>query len=174
MMQRTMFIVLMAAALSIPVAAQPAPPDDERGPQERRPGRPGKMQCCEDEQMPRHAGREMMEALKLTDPQKEQMAKLRTELEKKQVAIQGKIAVIRVDLKELFQAENPDRGAIEKKMKEVSDLQHQLKVNGLDHLFSVKGILTPEQQKIWKKHMLTMGEERMGMMQGRMKMRGGR
>ncbi len=179
MIQRTMFVLLMAAALSAPVVAQPAPPDDTRGPQDRHPGRPGHMQCCQDEQMPRHAGREMMEALNLTDAQKGQMEKLRTELEKKQVAVQGKIALLRVDLKELFQAENPDRGAIEKKMKEVSDLQHQLKVNGLDHLFAVKGILTADQQKIWKKHMLKMGEDRFGVgmgmgLGGRMMMRGGR
>ena len=91
------------------------------------------------------------------------MEKLRTELEKKQVTIHGKIAVLRVEMKELVQADNPDRNAIEKKMREVSDLQYQLKVNGLDHQFAVKGILTPEQQKIWKKHLLRMGEEQMGM-----------
>jgi Spy/CpxP family protein refolding chaperone len=166
MLQRTMFVMLMAAALSVPVLAQPAPSDDERGPQDRHQGRAGKMQCCDKEQMPRHAGREMMEELKLTDAQKGQMEKLRTELEKKQVAVQGRIAVLRVELKELFQAENPDRGAIEKKMKEVSDLQHQLKVNGLDHLFAVKGILTADQQKLWKQHMLKMGEERFGLGMG--------
>ena len=43
----------------------------------------------------------------------------------------------------------------------------------------MKGILTPEQQKEWKKHMLAMGEQRMGMGMGRegqmkMKMKRGR
>ena len=126
--------------------------------------------CCmnrDDERMPRHG--EMMEMLKLTDQQKGQMEKLRTDLQKKQVTAQGKIAVLRVELKELFQAENPDRTAIEKKMKEVSDLQHQEKLNGLDHLFAVKAILTPEQAKMWKEHMLRMGEEGMGMRMGMMR-----
>jgi Spy/CpxP family protein refolding chaperone len=156
MLKRTLLAALMAAAVVTPALAQPGP-DGERGPR-------GKHECCmnrNDEQMPRHG--EMMEMLKLTDQQKGQMEKLRTDLQKKQVTVQGKIAVLRIELKELFQAENPDRAAIEKKMKEVSDLQHQEKLNGLDHLFAVKAILTPEQAKMWKEHMLRMGEEGMGM-----------
>jgi nickel and cobalt resistance protein CnrR len=159
MLKHGSLALLMAAMIAVPLFAQPGPPADK--PKGHRAGR-GECVCREDgERMPMHG--KMMEALNLTDQQKGQMEKLRTELEKKQVAVQGKIAVLRVDLKELFQAENPDRSAIEKKMKEVSDLQHQLKINGLDHLFAVKGILTPDQQKIWKKHLLEMGEERMGM-----------
>ena len=174
MVKHGFLALLVAAAVAVPLSAQPGPPDERP---EHRAGRGGCV-CKEDgDRMPMH-GR-MMEALNLTDQQKVQMEKLRTELEKKQVTVQGKIAVLRVELKELFQAENPDRNAIEKKMKEVSDLQHQLKVNGLDHLFAVKGILTPEQQKEWKKHMLAMGEQRMGMGMGpegqmKMKMRRGR
>ena len=171
MVKHTFLALLVAAAVAVPLSAQPDPPDDRP---EHRQGRGGCV-CKEDgDRMPMR-GR-MMEALNLTDQQKGQMEKLRTDLEKKQVTVQGKIAVLRVELKELFQAENPERGAIEKKMKEVSDLQHQLKINGLDHLFAVKAILTPDQQKVWKKHMLAMGEERMGMRmgngpEGRMKMK---
>jgi Spy/CpxP family protein refolding chaperone len=175
MMKHQFLALLLAAAVAAPLSAQPGPPDDR--PEHRR----GRGECvCQEkgDRMPMHGN--MMEALNLTEPQKVQMEKLRTELEKKQVTVHGKIAVLRVELKELFQAENPDRSAIEKKMKEVSDLQHQIKINGLDHLFAVKAILTPEQQKMWKKHMLMMGEERMGMRmgngpEGRMKMKmGGR
>ena len=163
MIQRTMLTLLMAAALSAPVLAQPAPQGERQDPQDRHPGRGEAMSREDDERMPGHDGMRMMESLKLTEAQKGQMEKLRTELEKKQVTIHGKIAVLRVEMKELVQADNPDRNAIEKKMREVSDLQYQLKVNGLDHQFAVKGILTPEQQKIWKKHLLRMGEEQMGM-----------
>lgn len=179
MTHRTLFALLMAAALSAPLFAQPAPPDGPQDRDDRHPGRDAAMMREDHERMPMRGGREMMAALNLSEQQKTQMEKLRTELEKKQVTVQGKIAVLRVEMKELFQAENPDRGAIEKKMKEVSDLQHQMKVNGLDHMFAVKGILTPDQQKIWKKHMLQLGEERFGMgmgmgkgPEGRMRMRG--
>jgi hypothetical protein len=40
-------------------------------------------------------------------------------------------------------------------------------VNVLDHVFAVKGILTPEQQKIWKEHMREMGPEMKERMMGR-------
>jgi hypothetical protein len=53
-------------------------------------------------------------------------------------------------------------------MKEVSELQYQEKLNGLDHLFAVKAILTPEQQKMWKEHMKQMGPEMRERMMGRM------
>jgi Spy/CpxP family protein refolding chaperone len=62
-------------------------------------------------------------------------------------------------VKELFAAASPDKGAIEKKMKEVSELQFQEKVNGLDHLFAVRAMLTPEQQKLWKELMKNAGPE---------------
>ena len=159
MFKKMLLTALMAATVATPALAQPGPGG------ERRPR--GDRECCEN----RHEGRmprrgDMMEKLKLTDQQKVQMEKMRTELQKKQVTVQGKIAVMRIELKELFQAENPDRAAIEKKMKDVSDLQHQEKLNGLDHLFAVKAILTPEQQKMWKEHMLRAGGEGMGMMRG--------
>jgi Spy/CpxP family protein refolding chaperone len=166
MLKRTLLAAMMAAVIVSPSLGQPGP-GHKQGP--GRECEPGRCECRGEGQMPRHGA--MMEMLKLTDQQKGQMEKLRTELEKKQVTVHGRIAVLRVEMKELFQAENPDRNAIEKKMKEVSDLQHQLKVNGLDHMFAVKGILTPEQQKTWKEHMLRAGEEEMGRMKGRMRER---
>jgi len=110
---------------------------------------------------------ELKAKLNLTEQQETQMQKLRFDLEKKQTTLQSKIKLLRIDIKELFAAENPERNAIEKKMKEVSDLQLQEKVNVLDHMFAVKGILTPEQQKIWKQHMTQMGPEMKGRMMGR-------
>ena len=115
---------------------------------------------------------EMKAKLNLTEAQETQMQKLRFELEKKQTTVQSKIKLLRIDIKELFAAENPDRNAIEKKSKEVSDLQLQEKLNVLDHMFTVKGILTPEQQKIWKQHMKQMGPEMKERMMGRMMGRG--
>ena len=117
--------------------------------------------------MPRH--QEMMGKLNLTDQQKSDMQKLRLEMEKKQVQIQSKIQLQRIDLRELFAADKPDRAAIEKGIKAVSELQLQEKMNMVDHLFAVNALLTPEQQKIWKQ---TIGQ-RLGMMSGEMRgMRG--
>ena len=120
---------------------------------------------------PRHMAmhQEMMGKLNLTDQQKSEMQKLHFEMQKKQVQIQSKIRLQRIDLRELFAADKPDRAAIEKGIKAVSELQLQEKMNMVDHLFAVNALLTPEQQKIWKK---TIGD-RMGSMSGEMRgMRG--
>jgi nickel and cobalt resistance protein CnrR len=109
----------------------------------------------------------LMAKLNLTEDQQAQMEKMRLELEKKQTALRSKIRIAQLEVKELFAGASPDRNAIEKKMKEVSELQFQEKVNGLDHLFAVRAILTPEQQKIWKEHMKNAGPEMRERMKGR-------
>ena len=113
---------------------------------------------------------QLMEQLKLTDQQKTEMQKLRLEMEKQQVQIQAKIRLQRIDLRELFAAEKPDRAAIEKGIRAVSDLQLQEKMNMVNHLFSVNALLTPDQQKIFKK---TIGE-RLGAFSGEMRALRGR
>jgi Spy/CpxP family protein refolding chaperone len=91
--------------------------------------------------------------LGLSDQQKDQMRKLRLGLQKDMTQLHAKIRIERLDLQELFTAEKLDRGAIEKKVSAISDLQHSVKMKMLDHMFAVNALLTPEQQKIWKEHM---------------------
>jgi len=121
---------------------------------------------------PRHMTmhQELMGKLNLTDQQKSDMQKLRFEMEKKQAQVQSKIRLQRIDLRELLAADKPDRAAIEKGIKTVSELQLQEKMNMVDHLFAVNALLTPEQQKIWKKNI----GERLGGMSGEMRGMGGR
>lgn len=123
---------------------------------------------------------EMKENLKaklnLTDEQEKDLQKLRFDLEKRQTQVNAKIRTERIDLRELLLADNPDRSAIEKSLKTISDLQYQQKLNRLDHAFAARKVLTPEQQKIWKKefgrmldgmqgrHMRQMGPGRQMMM----------
>jgi Spy/CpxP family protein refolding chaperone len=144
MVKRLAMTTLLAAALALPTFAQP---ETTPGP-EMRQGR-GPMQ----------QRNMMMKQLNLTDQQQSQMQKLRFDMQKKQVTLQGKVRLLRIELKELFVADDPDKNTIEKKTREISDLQHQEKVSSLDHLFAVKNILTPEQQKLWKKHMREVGPE---------------
>jgi Spy/CpxP family protein refolding chaperone len=96
----------------------------------------------------------LIESLNLTDEQKTQMHQLRIDKQKQQVQRQSKTQLARIELQELLVADTPDRSAIEKKTKEISDLQHQAKLEMIDHLFKVRSILTPEQQKTFKDHML--------------------
>ena len=112
------------------------------------------------------------ERLNLSDQQETQLRKLRIQTQKNRVQIHSKIHVARLDMKELFLAETPDRAAIEKIVKTISDLQHQAKVNHIDHLFDVYEILTPEQRKVWKKHMGEGGADGIRHMRRRMEMPG--
>jgi Spy/CpxP family protein refolding chaperone len=94
----------------------------------------------------------LKEDLHLTDQQETQVKKLHLELERKQAQLQSKVRLARLDMKEIYLSDKIDRAAIEKAIKQVSDLQHQLKMNFVDFWFSVNGILTPEQQRVWKNH----------------------
>jgi len=111
---------------------------------------------------------DFMSKLALTDQQQKDMQKLRIDLEKKQTQLTAKIRTERLDLRSAFLADNPDRAAIEKGLKSISDLHYQMKLNRLDHWYAVKAMLTPEQQKTWKqgldKFMSEMGGRRAGMM----------
>jgi Spy/CpxP family protein refolding chaperone len=78
-------------------------------------------------------------------------------MQKAMIENRAKIQEARVDLKGLFKADNPDRAAIEKKMSEINDLQFKGKLAFVGHLFGVRDLLTPEQQKIWKEHMADEG-----------------
>ena len=94
--------------------------------------------------------RSMMSRLKLTDQQQADLRKLRIEMEKGMVKVEASIKLARIDLQQLVTAENPDRSAVEKKIREISDLQLQAKMVAVNHLFDVNAKLTTEQQKIFK------------------------
>jgi Spy/CpxP family protein refolding chaperone len=146
-------VVALVAGLTLTAAAQPGPgPGTGWG--------------------PRHERGEFLKTLNLTEQQQTQIAKLRLDMEKKQVAAQSKIRLARIELRELMQADAPDKAVVEKKLKEVSDAQHQMKQTMLDHLFAVRALLTSEQQKLWKQHMANRmmggGEPMRGRMERRM------
>jgi len=89
--------------------------------------------------------------LKLTDEQKKDIQKIKLDLMQKQIDIRAKIAHARLDYEQLASADSPDEEALAAKMDEISKLQTQLKKNMLDGWFAVNKILTPDQQKIWKR-----------------------
>jgi Spy/CpxP family protein refolding chaperone len=98
-------------------------------------------------------GPQIAEELKLTEAQEAQWKELQFALQKKQTTARAKVDVARIELKELMAADKLDRAAIEKKTKEISDLQYQLKLAHIDHMFAVLKILTPEQQAEFKEHL---------------------
>jgi Spy/CpxP family protein refolding chaperone len=89
------------------------------------------------------------EKLNLSDEQKKSIQKLRLEMEKKNIPLHSQIQLARLEIREQMAADKPDRAQIEKATKQISDLELQLKMNQLDHLFAVRSLLSPEQLKNW-------------------------
>jgi Spy/CpxP family protein refolding chaperone len=88
--------------------------------------------------------------LNLTPEQKTQIEKLRIEMQQKNIPLESKIRLARLEIEQVMLSEKPDKAKIAKQMKEISDLQLQVKLNALDHRFAVRGLLTPEQLKSWQ------------------------
>lgn len=121
--------------------------DEDPTPLQERMGKPGMMGQSG---MMGGPGFQMMERLKLTDEQKKEMEKSRFDMIKQAIDREAKVKTARVELAQLFRADNPDKGSIEKKINEISQLQAQGKLAHVNHWFAVNKMLTPEQQKIWK------------------------
>ncbi len=94
----------------------------------------------------------IIKMLKLTDDQQKQFDKVQSDFQKKQIDLRSKIETMRVDLRELLRADEPDQAKIESKMTEISKVQNDMKLASVAHWFSVNKMLTPEQQKTWKEH----------------------
>ncbi|MGH2569310.1 MAG: Spy/CpxP family protein refolding chaperone [Bacteroidota bacterium] len=98
-----------------------------------------------EQDMPRYG---MMDRLNLSDDQRNQIEKLRTDFQKQQIPQRGKVETAQIELRELLRAENPDKAAIEKKINELAQLRAQLSVARVNQMFAVRNVLTPEQQKM--------------------------
>jgi Spy/CpxP family protein refolding chaperone len=95
--------------------------------------------------------RKFIEQLKLSEEQKKDFDKIHVDMEKQEIAQKAKNETARVELRQLFKADNPDKSAIEKKMNEIADLEVQMHMIKINSWFDINKLLTPEQQKTWKK-----------------------
>lgn len=89
--------------------------------------------------------------LKLTDQQKVEAKKVWFDLAQKQIDVRAKLQHARLDYHELAFVQKPDQKALNSKIQQIADLRAQLAQNKLDAWFSINKLLTPEQQKTWRK-----------------------
>ncbi|MGE5315080.1 MAG: Spy/CpxP family protein refolding chaperone [Acidobacteriota bacterium] len=99
----------------------------------------------------RMPGRDFIASLNLTDAQKKDIAKIRSETQKRGVDLKAKAEKARIELRELLMAETPDQSAIEKKLNEVAENEADIRMNRIDGWFETNKLLTPDQQKQWVK-----------------------
>jgi Spy/CpxP family protein refolding chaperone len=97
--------------------------------------RGGMRQRAEGEQM----RKPMFEELGLTDQQKEQIRQARLDTRKKNIDVEAKQKLARIELHELMGADTPDQSKINAK---ISELRNRIE----SHL-AVQKVLTPEQRK---------------------------
>jgi Spy/CpxP family protein refolding chaperone len=93
----------------------------------------------------------IIEKMKLTEKQKTDVDKIQLDMKKQEIAQKAKIETAQVDLRQLFKVDNPDKSAIEWKLSEISKLEVQMHMIRIDSWFTINKLLTPEQQKTWKK-----------------------
>ncbi|MCK4642720.1 hypothetical protein KAU32_03690 [bacterium] len=99
-----------------------------------------------------HFEERIKEALELSDKQFDQLEKLRMELDKKAAKIKIQIAKKELDIKELLLEDDIDFKAIKMVLKEINDLDYELKIIKILHLEKSSKILTKEQFAKFKNH----------------------
>ena len=105
---------------------------------------------------------DMFAELKLTDQQKSQMKDLRYETAKKEIELRSKLALSKLDLGRLVSADEPDKESIQKKLNEVAEQKTALEINKLNGWFEINKLLSPDQQKIWRRVLRQAVMERIG------------
>ena len=112
--------------------------------------------------------------LGMSDEQKAKIRALRQAFRKERVRAQAELRIQRMELADLMRAENPDRAAIARKLKENSEARNTQMLAMFDHRQEVRSLLTPEQQaKMKEMRKGRRGHRRMGR-QGRRGRDGGR
>jgi Spy/CpxP family protein refolding chaperone len=80
----------------------------------------------------------------------EQAAKIQSQesvFAQNRVRTRADLQAKQMELRELMTAEKPDRALIDKKMRELSDARLAAEKSQFDHQLTMRGALTPEQQK---------------------------
>lgn len=111
---------------------------------------------------------EFLKELQLTDDQKKAVEQIRFSARKQSIAHRAARATTTLELRQLFRAPSPDKTAIEKKVKELSELRMKTSLSRIDRLFSVRNVLTPEQRiKVRERIGEAVRHRRMGAMRKR-------
>ena len=114
----------------------------------------------------------MMKELKLTEQQQDQFDKNKFETQKKMIELKAKVETSKLELRRLMDAETIDKSAMEKKMNEIAANEVSIRMNRLNSWIELNKVLTPDQQKIWKKVLQNAPEQMKRKMMMQRKMRG--
>lgn len=89
----------------------------------------------------------MPDELKLTKEQTDKIKKIRIASRKQNIPIKSDIQLKEIELKEMMDADSPDRNAVAAKIKEIDALRTQIKINRLHARIDCRSVLTKEQKE---------------------------
>ncbi len=89
----------------------------------------------------------LQEQLGLTEEQTERLRALRSDAAKSGIRTRAELRIKRLELRELLQAEEPDRARIEKKVRELSDARYAAQMQRIDQRLAFRSVLTPDQRE---------------------------
>ena len=87
------------------------------------------------------------ERLGITPEQASKIRQQELNFRKVQIRNRAELEVKRMELAELLTADKPDRGMIDKKLREISDTQFASEKSRIDHHLAMREALTPEQRE---------------------------
>ena len=111
---------------------------------------------------------DFLKKLNLTDEQKEKIAALKIDFQKKMVDLRADLQKNKLDLKELRLKGNLNRDAVISAVEKINKSKDAISVATANHMLDVYQVLTPEQQKTVREHFFSQMD---GRHQGRMMMR---
>ncbi|MDH5714726.1 MAG: Spy/CpxP family protein refolding chaperone [Candidatus Aminicenantes bacterium] len=92
--------------------------------------------------------RGMLEEIKLTEQQREDMAKLRLENQKEMIKLRADLRLLQLDLSTLLDAKEPDKAKVYAQIDKINNLRNEMTKKRIDYSLKRRAILTPEQ---WEK-----------------------
>ena len=111
-------------------------------------------------------GQKIFAKLSLTDAQKDQIAKLRTDFQTKMVDLKANLQKNKIALKALRNKDDVTRNEVISSVEAVNKSRDAIALALANHIMDIRDILTPEQRKIAKEHLsgMLMGMRGHGMM----------
>ena len=108
----------------------------------------------------------IFDKLNLSDAQKDQIAKLRTDFQTKMVDLKANLQKDKIALKALRNKDEVTRSEVITAVEAVNKSKNAIALAWANHIMDIRDILTPEQRKIAKEHLsgMFMGMHRHGMM----------
>jgi Spy/CpxP family protein refolding chaperone len=91
-------------------------------------------------------GRDRLADLGLSEEQRAKIRQQNSDWARTAERSRSDLRIKQMELRDLMGAANPDRAAIEKKMREIADLRFAREKAQLDRRFAFESVLTPEQK----------------------------